>query len=164
MSVNLRHLVAEVIGSSTLDSPSDIAAEVSARVHDADLREAFDSALRVFVRQVLSEQRTSSHFDFVPQSESVLIPSSKVAAVRDGWQRALRFHKVPTPDGWKPLGACTVADLTHAALAREEQGRRNFAKAKQYTDLAATLTAHDAATVGALPLAVLSVAIGQVAA
>ena len=164
--LNLRSLVREVIDASTLDSPQAIAAEVARRVPAKDRHAALEQALRAFVRQVISEERGHHRFGYV-SPEPTFAGSSKVGAIRDGWQRALRVVKVPTssdPGAWKALGACTFDDLVYAAEQRDEQARRNSAKARQYRALAATVQEHGAATVADLPAEVLMVAVGQVAA
>ena len=171
--LNLRALVREVIDTSTLSSPADIADEVLRRIGPRDTKAALAQALRAFVRQCVSEQRMPVRLTHVEAQydakgnarpvQQVFIPSAKQAAIRDDWRRQARLFKVQGEDGWKSLLDCTTADLLHAAASREQQGKRNLAKAKQYRALASTLRDHDAATVGELPEDVLRLAVGEAA-
>lgn len=170
---NLRHLVREVIATSMLSSPRDIADEVMRRLERDQFAGALQQALPSFVRQVNSEQRMPVRLAHVAAQydadgnplpvQQVFIPSAKQAAIRDDWRIRARMFKVPGVDGWKSLLECTRDDLLHAADSREEQGHRNLAKAKQYRALAATLRDHGAPTVGELPEDVLRLAVGEAA-
>jgi hypothetical protein len=53
----LRHVVRDVLGATTLVDPGLIAAEVDRRIADDDCRLALRQALRMFVRQVITEDR-----------------------------------------------------------------------------------------------------------
>lgn len=149
---NLRALVRDVLESSTLADPTDVANEVMRRIPKSSQRAALVQALRAFVRQVISEQRMSIRITD-GQPTLPVVGSAKVAARRE-WAQALRL-RVAGLDGWKSLADCTYADLLHAAKERREQARRNSAKARQYELLASLLTEHSADRVRDLPQDVL---------
>lgn len=171
--LNLRALVRDVIDCSMLSSPADIADEVLRRIPAKDSEAALAQTMRAFVRQVVSEQRMPVRLSHVEAQhdadgnprpiQSVLIPSAKQAAIRDAWKRDARLYKVQGVDGWKSLLECTRDDLLHAADARQEQGERNLAKAKQFRELEKTLRDHGVTTVGELPEDVLRLAVGEAA-
>jgi hypothetical protein len=54
---NLRHLIREVLDSSTLSDPHAIAAEVARRIDDADLRTALEQCLADPVREEIRRNR-----------------------------------------------------------------------------------------------------------
>lgn len=66
--------------------------------------------------------------------------SAKVAAVRaasDAWrERALRVAVHCGPGYWKPLGQCSVDDLSFAAREREELAISNTKEAEKFRKLA----------------------------
>lgn len=130
----LRHIAREILDTSLLVEPRDLAAELMARLSPDDYAAALAQALPVFMRQVLSEDRRGRTFG----SSTNFNGSPKVAAVRNGWQRALR-QRIKTGDGMKFLGDCTIADLLAAAELRDEMARRNASKATQYRSLAGEL-------------------------
>ena len=158
LDLNLRGLTRDVLRTSTLADPSDIADEVYRRIGEDQLRAALRDALRVFVRQVISEER--SHTTIRPESAS---PSAKVAAIRDYWQRSLRDRVHASASEWKLLGDCSAADLDFAAAERQEQAERNAAKARQYRMLARLVEEHGAARVRDLPADVLMHTLGRAA-
>ena len=164
---DLRTLIDEVLASSDAADANVIAVDVDQRIKDEDLRTALRQTLPAFIRQLNTQQRMATRFEFVPadaKQKQLHIPSAKQAAIRDGWKRSLQ-------DRYKGVGGDSVLlrnmtrdDLLAAAQLREAQGDRNYAKARQLRSLAATLDQHDAPTVGDLPDDVLRLAIGQVAA
>ena len=125
--MKLRHIVTEVLKTSLLTEPRDLATEVLARIDPEDVAEALAQAMPVFVRQVLSEQRQPTCIR--PSTTST--GSVRIAAIRDDWKKALR-DRIKTDDGMKFLGDCTIADLEAAARLRDEMAERNRAKAAQY--------------------------------
>lgn len=156
---NLRHLVQEVLNSSTMADPGQVADEVMRRVPRGMVRVALSQTLRLFVRQIISETRISHSGDLSPTAPST---SRKVAAIRDGWQRRLR-DRVHCNGQWKFLADCNYEDLLAAASERRELADRNMAWARQYDAWARLLTEHDVATFGELPVEAQMSALGAAA-
>lgn len=154
---NLRSIVREVLTSSTIADPGVVAEEVLRRVPSRMLKQALQQALRLYVRQVISEVRVSRP----PVASSNR--SAKVSGIRDGWQRRLR-DRVHCGDGnWKFLAECTYEDLLAAAGERRQLAERNLAWARQYDEWARLLTEHDVATFGELPAEAQMAALGRAA-
>jgi hypothetical protein len=156
---NLRVLTRDVVRTSLVADPGLIADDLFARILPADYEAALQQALRHFVRQVLSEER--SH----PQIHSPAGPgvSAKRQMIADGWQRRLR-DRLSVADGeWKFLGDCTAVDLQFAADYRREQAARNRAKAAQYDVLRHLLEERGAERVADLPAELLITTLGRAA-
>ena len=154
---NLRSLVQEVLRSSTMTDPGDLADEVLRRIPAKHHKAALQQTLRLFVRQVNSEVRISRQT--APASPAT---STKVAAIRDGWQRRLR-DRVHCNGQWKFLADCNYEDLLAAATERRQLADRNMAWARQYDTWARLLTEHDVATFGELPVEAQMSALGAAA-
>lgn len=157
---SLRHLVRDVLAESSEADPGAIAALVLARITKPNTRDALDQALRLFVRQVISETRIKSAPNPAP---SPINRSVKVAAIRDHWQRRLRDRVHVGATSWKFLADCNYEDLCAAAAERSQLAERNASWARQYREWAALLTDHDAATMRDLPNVVLADALGRAA-
>lgn len=161
-SFNARALVRDVLHTSTLADPGDVAEEVFKRIPEEDHAEALRQLLRLFVRQVISEERIS-HGPAAPVTSTVNSGRSrKVRAIREDWQRRLddRLHG---QSEWKLLRDCTYEDLTAAAAERRDLAARNEAWARTYDEWARLLTEHDVKTFGELPAAVLQDTLGAAA-
>jgi hypothetical protein len=153
---SLRALVRDVKESSTLVDPGLIATEVDKRIGDEELRLALRQALRTFVRQVITEDRTRTQIaPFTPGGPSGAPSSWKVREVQ-AYQRALRDPVHVGQSQWKALGDCTAVDLAFAAVERDEQAQRNAAKARQYREAKRLLDEHEVDRVRDLPPEVLS--------
>lgn len=155
----LRILVQEVLRTSTMADPGQVADEVMRRIPRSMVRVALSQALRLFVRQVISETRISHQATPTPAGPA---RSRKVASIRDGWQRRLR-DRVHCNGTWKFLGECGYDDLLAAAAERRELADRNMAWARQYDEWARLLTEHDVATFSDLPVEVQMSALGRAA-
>lgn len=155
----LRHLVREVLSDSDEADPGRIADMVLAQIPPRQTRTALAQALRLFVRQVISETRTA-------RNEPTVTPisrSAKVAAIREGWQRRLDDRVHGAEGSWKKLRDCTYDDLLSAATERRQMAERNNAWARQYDAWARLLTEHDAETFGDLPAEIQMHALGRAA-
>ena len=158
----LRTLVREVLRDSTIADPGTIADEVLRRIPRGAMRSALQQALRLYVRQVISEERISRANPGVPVATKPA-RSTKVTAIRDGWQRRLR-DRVHTGKGeWKFLAACTYGDLLAAAAERRELADRNSAWARTYDAWARLLPKYGVSTFGDLPVEALAAALGRAA-
>lgn len=156
--MKLRHIVSEVLQTSLLTEPRDLAKEVLARIDPEDVAEALAQAMPVFVRQVLSEQRQPTCI----RASTTLTGSVRIAAIRDDWKKALR-DRIKTDDGMKFLGDCTIADLKAAAQLRDEMAERNRAKAAQYRVLINELEDAGVSRVKDLPTQRMMLVFGQAA-
>ena len=156
--MKLRHIVTEVLKTSLLTEPRDLATEVLARIDPEDVAEALAQAMPVFVRQVLSEQRQPTCIR--PSTTST--GSVRIAAIRDDWKKALR-DRIKTDNGMKFLGDCTIADLEAAAQLRDEMADRNRAKAAQYRVLIHELADAGVNRVKDLPTQRMMLVFGQAA-
>lgn len=168
---NLRALVREVAATSTMNDPGDIAEEVAKRIARKDTAEALRQALRVFVRQVISEQRPHS---IGAPSSPVTSPkfrsagpaanrSAKVAAIRDGWQKHLRARYHVGDGQWSQLGDCGREQLDYIATFLDNQAAQKQAKARSIRRLAEAVTEHEVKRVRDLPAELLMTAFGEAA-
>ena len=160
---NLRTIVRATLSETSDADPGVVAEQVLAAIPRARTRDALEQTLRLFVRQIISEQRVSSRPSTPSNVRTIPTTSAKVAAVRDGWQKRLR-DRVHVGDGaWKFLGECTYADLLSAAAERRDLAERNAAWARQYDSWARLLTEHDVETFAELPLTVQADVLGRAA-
>lgn len=146
---DLRAAVIEVLDTTSLTEPSDIAAQVAKDVPAKQLRAALTEALVSFVANVNQRRRMNNPLlGHAPQVRSGR--STKVAGIANWWAAALR-DRVHVDGGWKLLRDCTFDDLMFAAAERREHARRNEAKADQYETLAKLLREHSVDRVADLP-------------
>jgi hypothetical protein len=138
---NVRELIRQVVQSSGLHDPAEIAIAVDRQVDDADLRVAFRSVLRSEVIEVLGSQRRHA-------TDSRPSTATRAAQVRDWYVSTLNvslhvgeFNGLPV---WKPLGECTVAELDFVVSQRRELARRNVAQAALYERVQARMKAKKA--------------------
>lgn len=176
---DIRHLIREVLRSSTMADPGDVADEVMRRIPKSMVRTALVQVLRDAVRNVMGAERAKSSGaqhahesqpDLPVADPEVYTPptpnrSFKVSAIRDGWQKRLtdRIHVGDTARDWKLLKFCTYEDLLFAATERRGIADSNAAMARQYDSWARLMTEHDVATFGDLPAEALISALGRAA-
>jgi hypothetical protein len=166
---NLRALIREVLATSALPDPGALAKEVSERVPDEHLREAFEEMLRTYVTNTITGGRKlfpgpangSLHETPAPKGGRRSRPvgrSSKVAGIREAWREALRqrVNIGPAPEDWKFLADCGADDLAFAETVRREVAARNLANADQFKGLRELLAEHGAEQVRDLPDSVLA--------
>lgn len=149
---SLPDAVREVLDTTSLADPDDVAAKVAENVPSNKLRTVVRVLLPAYVREHMRAQRASNPV-ISDAHRTRSARSSKVAAIRAEHERCLR-DRVFTDAGWKLLGECTYENLVYAANARREDAERNMARAAQYDALAAALQEHGVATVGELPATV----------
>lgn len=176
---NIRHLVREVLRSSTMADPADVADEVMRRIPSKMIRTALVQVLRDVVRQVMGDERQRTAPNTAPSEPAGLriapggeepkkpVPnrSWKRSGVADGWQKRLtdRVHVGPGARDWKLLRACTYEDLLFAATERRGIADSNAAAARRYDAWARLINEHDVATFGDLPAEALVSALGRAA-
>lgn len=162
MTYDLRADIRRVLDATSLVDPGEVADKVAESIPAKALRAALRVTLRSYVRVVMNEQRHSSD-SAGGHTGSVAGRSTKVRAIRDGWQRQLDSRVHVGESKWKFLGDCTYENLQTIAAERDWHVTRNQAWARYYRDLASLLTEHDVATVRDLPAQVLMPALGGVA-
>lgn len=155
----LRQLVRDILAETDAADPGEIAGQVMARIPPRMIRVALSQALRLYVRQVISETRTAHP----PVAPTAINRSAKVAAIRDGWQKRLRDRVHVGGSEWKFLADCTYEDLIAAASERRQMADRNNAWARTYDAWARLLTEHNVTTFGELPAAEQMQALGRAA-
>lgn len=150
---NLRAVVRDALTGTNEPDPGVIAAQVLSRIDPGDRDAALSQAMRLFVRQVISETRVGHR----PANVASLNArrsghSAKVAAIREGWQRRLR-DRVHTGDSeWKLLGDCNYDDLMAAAGERQQLADRNSAWAREYRAMAHEVKVAEVARFADLPV------------
>lgn len=163
-SFNLRSLVREVAANSTLRDPGALAEEVAKHIPAEHVAEALRQCLRVFVRQIVSEDRPHGSVGRAGISPPVQSSrSSKVSAIRDGWQRQLRARYAVGDGAWEFLGECTREHLTFIATELDKQASQKEAKARGMRGLAAALEEHEVERVKDLPAELLMNSLGAAA-
>lgn len=149
---NLRQVVRDVLRESDEADPGVIAGQVIARIPKSAYGAALSQAMRLFVRQVVSETRTSNA---PPSNVRPIRPtpskSWKGQGIRDNWQRRLKDRVHVGRSEWKLLGQCTYADLMAAASERQELADRNRAWARQYRAYASAVEEAEVETFADLP-------------
>lgn len=185
---NLRQVIREVLRSSTMADPGQVADEVMRRIPTKMIKAALAQVLRDVVRQVMSEERGKNSGaatavevpppalkiaqptldddeSYTPAPKPVPNRSWKRQAISDGWQKRLtdRIHVGQNARDWKLLRACTYEDLLFAATERRSLADSNAAVARQYDAWARLMNEHDVATFGDLPAEALMSALGRAA-
>lgn len=135
---NLRAAVREVLDQTNEADPGVIAGMVVAQVAKKDRDAALSQAMRLFVRQVISETRVGHRpANVTPLRKGT--HSRKVAAIREGWARRLRDRVHVGGSEWKQLGDCTYDDLMAAASERQDLADRNATWAQEYRVMASAV-------------------------
>lgn len=145
--LNLRATVRAVLAGTDEPDPGVIAELVMAQIPAKQRAAALDQALRLFVRQVISETRVSRVGKVTP----IVSPRSwKGQGIRDGWQRRLRDRVHVGDSAWKLLADCTYDDLMRAATERQNLADRNAAWARTYKEFALAVSEAGVDTFGDL--------------
>lgn len=147
---NVRELIRDVIDSSGLADPGEIADVVLAKISDDDLRSALRSVLRSAVRMQLGHERKN----LAEQSASNATGANRANQVRHWYERTLQMSlHVADKDGqpvWARFGDCTAAQLEFVANERREKARMNAAQALVYERVQAWMKTKRAKTVSDL--------------
>jgi hypothetical protein len=168
---NLRSVIRRVASTSTIRDPAVLAEEIMRHIPQEEWVNALRAALKPLVRDVISGERPHGTFTTGygnRQRSGAIGPavpsagSSKVAAIRDGWQQHLRA-RYSVGEEWKFLGDCTYEDLQFIAGRLDHQAETRRSKAAGMRSLAAALTEHDAETVRDLPPELLMISLGAAA-
>lgn len=150
MTFSLRDTVRDVLDAGNDADPGVIADKVFEQIPPAKQAEALQQTLRLFVRQVISEQRgrPTPATNVRPIRPSA---SWKGRAIRDGWQRHLDDRLHVAGSGWKLLRECSAEDLLAVAAERQEKAEQNAAWARAYREFSAAMTDAGVETFGDLP-------------
>lgn len=130
---NLRAAVRDVIDSTDLADPRDVAAKVAKDIPSKELRRALAEALVTFVRVEFGHIRMASSRQLPEQPASAR--SAKVAAFRvhaEQWRRKLRDRIHVGGSEWLLLADCSFENLTLAAEERRQMAVSNAAAADRY--------------------------------
>lgn len=148
---DIRAAVREVIDTTDLTDPGDIALKVAENVPSKHLREVLAAVLRDFVRiefhaydrrRPSAEPTTERH----PRGPR----SAKVGAIR-AWARLLRKPVAVEANVWKQFGECTLDDLGFLAEDRRRNAAESVAAAERFDKYSAAMAEYGVATVADLP-------------
>lgn len=153
-ALNLRALVREILAETDEADPGAIARTVMGRIPTDKQGEALIQTLRLFVRQIISENRITrpqgvTHIGAARSAGR----SWKGAALREAWREKTRDRLHVGHGEWKQLRDCTYADLMSAAAERQDHAERNAAWAQRYRHYALALSNAGVDTFGELPTA-----------
>lgn len=166
--------IREVLATSTVAIPRDIAIDVAARIPDEALADVVAGLLPPRIRQVIRKQRYSDRYNAQRRAQSenraVRAPargSTHSTQTTDDdapdtvgsgrWQGAASITHDPKRwrvaiDGeWMLLGDCTADHVKVAILAYRKLAAANEAIADRYCDLRDTMIAEGASKVADLP-------------
>lgn len=171
---DLRAAVKHVLATSSLTDPGEIADKVAESIPAKSLRAVVREMLRAYVRQINNEGRTYSPPNFQPSSSghpnrdthtqsAAAGRSSKVRAIREGWQRQLTVRYHVGHGVHKMQVDMTYDDFMFGANERDSIAERNSAWARVLRARAGLLTEHDVETFGDLPVEVQMAALGGAA-
>lgn len=162
---NLRQLVRDVLTSSTMADPRDLAAEVFHRIDPADYSAGLTQCLPDIVREQIRMSRNAVTPAALAELPSIVreaprrLParSAKVEGIRDWWKERLRERLSVGPNAadWRMLGDCSAADLDFAAADRRTIAAKTLAKAAEYAELAEAVRVAGVERVRDLPADVL---------
>ena len=161
-TVTLRGILNDVLKTTDLTDPHEIAQAILKRVPESQHVEVLHLLMVDYVRHYLGAQRTSAKLPPLSALPKVITShhaggvkskstSPKVTAIREGWQRHLRERISIGNGAYRLLEQCTYDDLMHAAKQREKIADANKAWARRFHAYAALLTEFDVKTFGELP-------------
>ena len=133
MTFNPLNAAREVLRTTSLSDPADVAEAVFGLTPPEAIPEAYRSLLRNVAREAMRMERATS--DDREDTRRAPQPSAKVAAIRAMHDKWLRQRVCPNGD-WKMLGDCTITDIQAIAEERREIAAKNEAVAKEFDTLA----------------------------
>jgi hypothetical protein len=149
---DIRAAIREVVDSSDLTDPGEIAAKVAEQVPAPKLRHVLAMVLRDYVRVELHRYRTWRK-PVEPAPKPARSPHQ--AAVRE-WVRVLRQPVAVEENVWKQFGECSADDLAFLAGDRRQNAADSIAAAERFEKYAAALDESGAETVADLSDAVIA--------
>lgn len=152
---NLRAAVRDVVDSTDLADPRDVAAKVAASVPSRELRRVLTEALATFVRVEFGRGRmTSGRPVPLEQPGAPAARSAKVAAFRvhaEQWRKKLRDRIHVGGSEWLLLADCSFENLALAAEERRQLAMANGVAAERYERYAKAVEAAGVERFGDLP-------------
>lgn len=140
----------QVLTTTNLTDPADIADAVFDRTPEAAIRDAYRHLLRrVALDAIRMDRMTANEADPVVEPRRAPNRSPKVAAIRARHSQYLA-QRVFALGVWKQLGDCTLEDVLDLAAQRREVAAQNAAQAERFEALAARMRTSGAGTVAAL--------------
>lgn len=164
--MNLRSLVTQVLDTSVIADPEDIADEVLRRISKSQSRDALEQALPTYIRTTISSRRSS--LGATPRP--ALTPGQGAAfhmrgvTVSDAWQKSQRDRVKVPGTGWMFLGEMSHEHLRSVADHLDELAASHRTKARRYRALESALIEFGAERVKDLPAEVLMPLLGAKAA
>ena len=146
--MSVRTHIRQVIESSSLSDPHDIAAKVIESASRAEQREWLAEALPSMVVEVMRLDRNRAMS--MTHEARRPVRSAKVAGVRDWWSKFLE-SRIAVDGVWKPVGELDAADLRSVIAEREKLAAEITAQAGRYAHLLSLLAEFKVATVAELP-------------
>lgn len=140
---SINTIARQIVLTTSLTDPDEIADMVLAATPDDDLRDAYRQALRGVAVDAL---RTTRHTAGTTAAPAAPNRSAKVAAIR---AHHLDYYeqRVNVNGEWKMLGDCTLTDVRTLAHDYTRRAAENRAKAAEYTALADRMEQAGAKTV-----------------
>lgn len=123
----------QVVATTDLTNPDDIADAVYERTPEDAIHDAYRLILRNTAREAIHQTNMSASAVPAPQSEPRRQPnkSSKVAAIKDSHTNYYDQRVFANGD-WKLLRHCTREDVLDLAAHRQAIADRNTAKAAEF--------------------------------
>lgn len=148
---DLRTLIREKLASTDEADPGVIAGQVIAAIPKSQYGAALTQVMRLFVRQVISENRGRGRASNVTPLRRSPGKSWKGQGIRDGWQLRLNDPLHVGHAQWKLLRNCTYDDLTVIADERQQKADQNARVARMYRSYATAVSEAGVETFGDLP-------------
>lgn len=132
---SLPDAVREILNTTGLSDPQDIARELIRRMPATAIAETLEAVMPLYVRQRIGAERALTS----PRAaQGVLVRSSKVGGITTWWRQVLE-DSVRTSNGYKRLADCTRDDLTYLANGLRNSADAMLIKAQRYDNLGALL-------------------------
>ena len=150
-SVSLRQQIRELINTTSLTDPHEVAAKLveSATAEDRELW-LMDATVAVCA-EVMRTERNASIADMRGrESRRTPSKSAKVAGIRDHWARFCAA-RIPVDGRWTTVGALDAESLPLVIEERRRQAAAMSAQADLYERLLSLVVQHKARSVSALP-------------
>lgn len=128
---NPTQVARQVIATTKLTDPDDIAQAVFDRTPKDQLKETYLGVLRQSAREAIRLENMAAN----EPPRSTPNRSSRVASIA---QSHLSYYdqRVYANGDWKLLGDCTLADVLDLAAQRQQIAQQNMMKAKEFEQLA----------------------------
>ena len=128
---NPTQVARQIIATTKLTDPDDIAQAVFDRTPEDQLKEAYLGVLRQSAREAIRLENIAAN----EPPRSTPNRSSRVASIA---QSHLSYYdqRVYANGDWKLLGDCTLSDVLDLVTQRQKVAQQNMMKAKEFEQLA----------------------------